>query len=368
MLATGGPTSSRCATKASCDLAPMSYELVAWPIDRAMSAEEAIAQIRERTSRWPVGIGRDRRIKAFAAAMDEAFPGIGSMASPIPMEFDVHRDWVHMALPWSMVADLVRTISPLAYDAGLALYDPQRDEVALPQPFGGAPLGVAGVEEHERMAATAMNAIIGGLDVPDGVSPIDGVNQSLRDVGFTLESPLGFTITPEIQAEAFADPTRVPSSLQTAERKRQLLEELRDSHASRRFAALQMLGGWDSDPDVAAALRAQLASDDMTTVGLAATALARQREVADLPALIETVHRMSPADGGTIESMLLPLSGAFELARLVGPEAVSDLEANARAWAQPSNGARRRSPISERDFEQMLDAMKSGPRDFQTGA
>ena len=342
----------------------MSYDLLAWPIDAAMAPEQAIKQIQDRASRWPVGIGRDRRIKAFVAAMHEAFPGIGSMASPIPMEFDVHRDWVFMALPWSMVGDLVRTIAPLAYNSGLALFDPQRKEVALPRAFGPAPLGVAGIEEHEQMAGTAMNAIIGGLDVPADSTAEAGVHQSLRALGFTMQSPLGFEITPDVEAEAIANPLRIPSSLQTTQRKRELIEQLSEARAPRRHEALLMLSGWDPDPDVAAAVRGLLESEDMTTVGIAATALAHQGNPADLPALIEAVHRMSPADGGSVESMLLPLGGAFELARAVGPEAVEELKTKARAWSQGPVGRRRRSPTSGFDFEQMLDAMGSAPRDM----
>lgn len=342
----------------------MSYDLVAWPVRSPMSVEQAIAQIQDRASRWAIGIGRDERVKAFVAAMDDTFPGVGSMASPIPMEFDVHRDWVHMALPWSMVGELVRAIAPIAFNAGLALYDPQREEVALPPPFGAAPLGVKGIDEREQMAATAMNAIISGLDVPAGMPPMAGIGQSVRDAGFTMQSPLGFTITQDTEAEVVGDPIRVPTSLQTDERKRHLLDALDDAHASRRFAALQMLGGWGPDRDVANALRRLLESEDATTVGLAAAALAHQRDPADLPLLLDHLYRMSPADGASIESMLLPLSASFELARVIGAEATQNVEAKAREWARAPNGSRRQWTISEHDFEEVLEAMKRLPPDI----
>ena len=149
----------------------MSYDLFAWPVDRAMTTEEAIAEIRERSSRRSFGLGREQRVASFAAEMDEQFPNLGTSRSPIPMEFDVHRGWVFMALPWTMVADLIGRISHIAFEQGLALYDPQRELVALPAPFGDAPLALAGVEEHERLAADALRELMGrfGID-PDAES------------------------------------------------------------------------------------------------------------------------------------------------------------------------------------------------------
>ena len=36
----------------------MSYDLLGWPVDRALSTEEAIAEIQERAGGWPIGLGR----------------------------------------------------------------------------------------------------------------------------------------------------------------------------------------------------------------------------------------------------------------------------------------------------------------------
>ena len=146
----------------------MSYQLFAWPVDRPMTPDEAIADIRVRSSRRSFGIGREQRVASFAAQMDEQFPNIGTMKSPIPMEFDVHRTWVFLALPWSMVTDLIGRIAYTAFEQGLALYDPQREVVALPAPFGDGPLALAGVEEHQRLAADAMRDLLGKVGInPD---------------------------------------------------------------------------------------------------------------------------------------------------------------------------------------------------------
>lgn len=146
----------------------MSYQLFAWPVDRAMTSDEAIAEIQRRSSRRSLGLGREQHVAGFAAEMDEQFPGVESGRNPIPMELDIHRDWVHLGLPWSMATDLIGRIAYAAYEQGLALYDPQRHLVALPAPFGAAPLQLADLEEHQRMAADAMRDLLGkvGID-PD---------------------------------------------------------------------------------------------------------------------------------------------------------------------------------------------------------
>ena len=70
----------------------MSYDLVAWPVGVALSAEQAIAQIKERTSRWPVGIGRDRRAKSFVVANGLALVAIALL------------DWRRFRWRWLLVA------------------------------------------------------------------------------------------------------------------------------------------------------------------------------------------------------------------------------------------------------------------------
>ena len=111
----------------------MSYDLYAWPVDRAMTDEEAMADIEQRASRWKLSLRSDRRIDAFEKAMRSRFRGIGTARSEYPMEFDVGADHVHMTLPRSMVEELRAAIAPFAFEAGLALFEPQRGLVALPR-------------------------------------------------------------------------------------------------------------------------------------------------------------------------------------------------------------------------------------------
>lgn len=326
----------------------MSYDLIVWPVDRAMTTEEAIEEAHRRSTTWKLGLRRNRKIDAFAKQMRERFPGIDNGTADYPMEFDVGADHVHLALPWTAVAEVIEVIGPLAFDAGLAVCDPQREIVALPPPYGTAPLGTEGVEEHERGAADAIQQIVSGLGSGDP-------GYTLIPAGtFTVSSPLGFEITPDIQADVMANPLRVPTSLQTAGRKASLLEQLRAERAMDQHEAALMLSGWDPDPDVRAALLGALDTDDAALAGILASAIARQGNVADLPALTDLVRRMSPADGGTTESMWMPITGAFQLARLAGADAVDDLKAKAREFyaAGPS---KRRSPKSDAEFELWLD-------------
>jgi hypothetical protein len=337
----------------------MSYDLYAFPVDRDMSLEEAVNEIGSRSSRWRLGVRRDKRIDAFEKAMAARFPGIGTVRSEYPMEFDVSADYVHMALPWPMVAELLGAIAPLAFEAGLAVFDPQRTAIAMPAPFGSAPLDAQGVEEHEAWAARALGTIASGatLDADGSFSA-----EAIRESGARLYSPLGFEITPDIEAEVLADPLRVPTSLQTPERKANLLRQLEDPVAATRHDALRALGGFDPDPEVHAALLPSLDSDDAFTVGFAAAALARQGDAVDLPLLLAAVHRMSPADGGTIEAMSMPLMAAFGLAQKAGPSAVADVRSKAWLWREAPDGSRRRGSMTDQAFGQMLDVFAAGPQ------
>lgn len=309
-------------------------------------------EILDRSGRWAIGLGRDKRLGPFVRAMQQRYPGLGSPVVEVPMELDAHRNWVFMALPWSYVAGLIEVIAPLAFAEGLALYDPQRDLVALPAPFGTAPLGVEGVADHERMAEEAFSRILQGTPTgPDG-QPLDDTTELARDA-FRTMSPLGFEITPDIEDEVKADPTRVPSSLQTSERKAELLRQMIDERAAVRHQALTMLTGWDPDPDVRAALRPLLQDDDVHVVRFASMALARQGSPTDLTALLDAVHHMSPADGGTLDAMLGPLMAALDLAAVVGPEAVAEVKAKAQVWRVPARG---RAPelLLEEELDRLL--------------
>ena len=159
------------------------------------------------------------------------------------------------------------------------------------------------------------------------------ISAQLRAIGATRMSPLGFEITAEVEAEVVADPLRVPRSLQTPAWRDDLVAGLASGKVGERHKALVTLGGWDQDDAVAAALCPLVDSDDVAEVGLACTALARQGDITDLPAILAATQRLSPADGGTVEAMLDPLRGSLLLAAQAGrPEIVAGVKARAREW------------------------------------
>ena len=121
-----------------------------------------------------------------------------------------------------------------------------------------------------------------------------------------------------------------------------------------RHEAITRLAGWDPDPAVATALRPLLASDDVFEASRAASGLARQRDITDLPALLDLVYRLSPADGGTAGSMLEPLRATLDLAVLAGPEIVEGVRSRARTWRAAGSAARR---SWERDQDRELDVL-----------
>ena len=79
-----------------------------------------------------------------------------------------------------------------------------------------------------------------------------------------------------------------------------------------------------------------------------------ERDITDLPALLDLVYRLSPADGGTAGSMLEPLRATLDLAVLAGPEIVEGVRSRARAWRAAGSAARR---SWERDQDSQLDAL-----------
>ena len=154
----------------------------------------------------------------------------------------------------------------------------------------------------------------------------------MTDPGFRVMSPLGFEITPDIEAEVKADPGRMPTSLQTPERRAELIEALVSGLVGERHKALGQLAAWDPDKAVAAALRTMLRSDDIFEASRAATGLARQRDITDLPAVLHLVHELSPDEGGSGEAMIEPLRAALALAALAGDEIVEGVKGRARGW------------------------------------
>jgi len=340
------------------------YDLYLWPADRAFTWAEADAERERRDGGWRIGLGHDKRLDPFLAALRRRYPGIGEGPDGLPVELDVHRRHLFLGIGWSVVEELVPVVSQLAHETGLAVVDPQRELVGLPAPLAAAPLGPEGLDDHVRTAEDMLSAIVAGAAAgsssdEDGTAREDaahrGVSQQLRSIGATMMSPLGFEITPDIEAEAIASPDRVPVSLQTLAWRDELAAGLRSPKSPERHRALITLGGWGQDDAVAKALRPLLESDDITEAGLAAMALAHQGDITDLPALLKLVHRFSPDDGGTVEAMLLPLKAALDLAATEGPTIVAGVKDRARGWRGTPWAKRRTS--WDGDADDALDAL-----------
>lgn len=345
--------------------APVTFDLIVWPVDRALTLEEARAEVGRLGGYLSFGRGHDKRLDPFIAAMEQRYPGLrgGGAGSP-PFEFEVRRRQIVMGIPWTMAETVVQDVAEVAWTTGLAVYDPQRQAVGLPASFADAPMTSDGLERHVQAAAEALAAIEHAAspgsagDQPKLHGALARARRAVTGQVAAADlhrvSPLGYEITPEVEAEFHADPLRMPSSLQTPERKRQLIADMTSKSPGARHTALGQLAGWDPDPEVATALRTVLVSEDVFEAGLAAGGLARQGDITDLPGVLDLVHRMSPADGGSAEAMLLPLRAALELAALGGPMAVDGVRARARTWrGEPQ--ARRQS--WEREFDRALDEL-----------
>lgn len=339
----------------------MTFDLIVWPVDRPMTVEEAIAEAEGLAAHASLNIPHDRRLDPFVAEMERRYPGIRRPGEPEPpCEFDVLGSHVFVGIPWSLVEELAAAVADAAWRTGLAVFDPQRETVGLPRPFAEAPLGADGLDKHVRAAGEVIDAVIGGATlVPDlgEAATLRAISSRVRSLGAVEMSPLGFEITPDIEEEYLADPTRMPGSLQTAERRASLIDELGSSRPEERQHALVQLSAWGADAGVAAALRPLLASDDVFEAGFAAHGLARQGDLSDLPDLVDVVRRMSPADGGSADAMLMPLTAALELAALSSPEMVEAVRRRAREWRGAS---RPRRQAWEGDTDAELDRLLAG--------
>jgi hypothetical protein len=186
---------------------------------------------------------------------------------------------------------------------------------------------------------------------------LEAVNQDVRAAAYRMASPMGFEVTPELEAEVIADPTRLPSGLQVPERKADLLRKVAGDGPGDRHLAVAQLSGWDPDPDVAEALRGLLASDDVFVATTAASGLVRQGDRAALEQVVELARTMSPADGGSAVTMLGPVSSALDLAALLGPDAVERVRAQAREWLGPD---RTRSGSADREARLEIERRLAG--------
>jgi hypothetical protein len=340
----------------------VTYDLIVLPVDRALTNEEASAEVERLQRSLGFGFGHDRRLDPFIEAMGKRYWQLRARTPiPAPFEFDIARSYVFVGIPWNKVDEVLGAVAEAAHASGVAVWDPQRGIVGLPEPWASAPLTGEGIEEHVRQADEAFATVGRGLMA----TPMDDAELARRSAahrdeagGFRTMSPLGFEITPEVAAEVVADPTRMPSSLQTPELRDELIDILAGTMTPERHEALLQLAGWDPDPAVASALRPLLASDDVFEASQAAAGLARQGDVTDLPAVMDLLHRLSPADGASPATMVGPLRAALALAALAGPEIVEGVRVRARDW-RAAGSARRAGRGSELDAD--LDALLGEP-------
>jgi hypothetical protein len=124
----------------------VSYELIIWPVDHAMTVEEAIAEMEHASGGLQIGIGHDHRLNAFVETMHERYPGLHGNEEHRAFEFDVMRKHVVIAVPDSAALEVAAVVADAAWSAGVAVFDPQRHLVALPSPFGDAPMSLDGID------------------------------------------------------------------------------------------------------------------------------------------------------------------------------------------------------------------------------
>lgn len=335
------------------------------PVDRAMTDDEASAEVERLQRSLGFGFGHDPRLDPFIEAMGKRYWQLRARTPiPAPFEFDVARSYVFVGIPWNKVDEVLGAVAETAHATGVAIWDPQRGIVGLPEPWAEAPLPIEGTEDHVRQA----DDTTAGVGREPMAVPMDDAELARREAadeteggGFHTISELGFEITPDLADEVAADPGRMPSRLQTLELRDELIAILAGTMTPDRHQALIQLAGWDPDPDVASALRPVLASDDVFAASRAASGLARQADVTDLPAVMNLLHRLSPADGASQATMVEPLRAALALAALAGPEIVEGVRVRAREWR--AAGPTRR-PAWERELDAELDALlEDGPPD-----
>jgi hypothetical protein len=311
----------------------------------------------------------DAKLLAFMDAMRAAFPlafpsddsvdaGWQPKVTDVVFELNPEPGCMFLGIPFSFVPRVASAAQIAAAEHDLVILDPQAEAIYLPPRFGGSAVDWgAGPTDEEllRWQAELQTPL-----PPDQISPdITGdpttdMVAMLREMaggGVEMWSPMGYQITPEMTADIFDDPMRTPSSIQIAEHKTRLLADLDSRKRSERRHAVTQLAGWDPDADVEVALRSLLASDDEMTRWLAASGLARQGATDALDDVLEVVRLASPAEGGSIGSMLMPLQAALDLARATSPEAIGRARSLAREWRgdQPA-----RPKEWDREFEEML--------------
>jgi hypothetical protein len=123
------------------------YELIVFPADMPMTADEAAAEVERLAGGFQVGLRRDHRLDAFEARMEEAWPVLKEPEWERPFEFDRMRHHVFIGIPFESAETVAKVVAETAWSTGVAVFDPERHLVGLPAPMADAPLQVDGITE-----------------------------------------------------------------------------------------------------------------------------------------------------------------------------------------------------------------------------
>ena len=132
----------------------VSYDLIVFPVDRPMTADEAAAEVERLAGGLQLSLRRDHRLDAFEERIDERWPGARKdQGMDRPFEFDEMRHHVYVGLPPASAELGASVVAEAAWSTGVAVFDPQRHVVGLPAPFADAPLGTDGIADLVAAAA-----------------------------------------------------------------------------------------------------------------------------------------------------------------------------------------------------------------------
>ena len=123
------------------------YELIVFPVDHPLTADEAAAEVGRLGGGFQIGLRRDHRLDAFEARMEESWPGLKGHEWERPFEFDAMRHHVFIGIPFESAETVAKVVAEAAWSTGVAVFDPKRQLVGLPSPMADAPLAVDGIAE-----------------------------------------------------------------------------------------------------------------------------------------------------------------------------------------------------------------------------
>ena len=191
----------------------MTFDLIVWPVDRELSTADALAEVERFGGRPSFLGGHDKRLDAFIEAIEARYPGIRRGQGDIPCEFDVMRDHIFLGISWSRVEEVVQVVAEAAWRTGVAVYDPQREAVGLPAPFAERADDLVGRRaatwRRRRRHSTRSSAAPRSRRARTTATVQRGRSRpSCARPASRHSSPLGFEITPDIEDEVRADPTR----------------------------------------------------------------------------------------------------------------------------------------------------------------